>query len=1211
MDDTKNILEKRGESMHNGGFIRKCRGTNHKIAIVALAIAMVVLSAQTSFAWKQNHIRTAALTYSLTDVVGADFVGRHYDIAINPSGNNYTAVKNADPDTKCLLYITMSSLRGGDYDLMQTFCNERGYNYDSMFLWANSDVCVSAIAPAAAPCTGDITCTDAGNRLEHCGWTSYRHQPDFRRQSVQEYVWYKYKNFMGSAYDGVMEDECTFYYHPLWDYYSPMMCFPFQPSKWTQGAASDVRGWNGYSHGAIRDSLMHLKQNVWLPALMDSMRAHNKMRFPNPAAYGVAGSDVLDDVLLTGSGILLGEGMHLRPLGGYWNTTAWEAMDIVATSAQGSAIVWCEIMAADSNSLGNWNRCLMERLGWYYMKADVNHFYLLITGNEIWLRHNDYQAKDSLYKWLPAFEHDVGQPLGAMYTAQSGTDGGGQSYTLRARDFSSAIVLYRNASGGNYGNSSAVTYDLGGNYRQLYYDGSLGGITTQASIRNCEGKIYVPDGGSGNVPPTQPSPNSPGYGEVIDEIRPILIVNNAYDSDGDNLTYSYDVSLNSGFTQIVASVSNISEGGGTTTQWQVNTDLNSETTYYWRSRAFDGSDYGNYSSTSMFTISTNSAPGAPSIADPVYGDSIDVLRPTLIVNNSIDTDGDDLTYFFDVSLNNNFTQIVASASNIAEGGSGTTQWQVNTDLTNRTAYYWRCRSYDGLEYSNYSSSGLFTVFINSAPGLPSVLRPEYGDSVNVFQPILKIYNASDPNGDNLTYQFQVYSIDTAFIAGEVGIPSGNDSTGWLVSTPLTNGNTYLWRARAFDGIVYGNFFGFSSFVVHTNGDPQPPVLISPANGDTISVLQPTFWVDNSYDPDGDALLYTFQIFDGVSIIRNITGIAEGSDSTGWQCDTTLSDLSTFSWRSRAFDGHSYSGWSIQNTFNIDVNWRPGAPIPNFPGEGDTVDIIQPQLRVTNSIDPDNDELVYQFQLYNEDTVLVAEAEDIIETEDSTGWLIDALLNDRTKYYWRVRSFDGELHSTWCDISEFLVIIFSQGSEEGYPDIEEPFAGGVVDSEQPVLMIENLNGSNNYYFQVAADADFNNVVTTSPAVAKIPNSTTTSWQVNTKLSSGKMYYWRANAEQGDWSETDSMFVSLGVHVYPNPYRPGRGHNIVTFRNVPENSKIKIATVSGKTIKEFKNIPAGDFQWNIKNSSGGQLATGVYLYIVDSPQHSEQGKIVVIR
>ena len=346
------------------------------IPILILILAYLIVPSRPALAYKFTHIRTAALTYSLTDNVGADFVGRHYDIAINPSGANYTIIKNADPQTKCLCYLTISSYRGSDYDLLNSYCSSHGFNCDSMSLWATNHLCIDAIAPSGPPCNGNTTCSENGEKLEYCGWNSFRTTPDFRRPEVWQYVIYKYMTCMGTQFDGVMEDEAVFYYHPNWNYYSTMMVYPFSPSKWSAGQASYVNGWNGYSHDAIRDSLMYLKQHRWLPMMMDTLRAHGKLRFANPAAYGVLGSDVIEDISLTGTGVLLGEGMQLRPLGGTWNEQAWGIMEYIAQT-EGYAIVWTEIMASDSLSLGSWTRCQMERLAWYYMVADTSHFYFL------------------------------------------------------------------------------------------------------------------------------------------------------------------------------------------------------------------------------------------------------------------------------------------------------------------------------------------------------------------------------------------------------------------------------------------------------------------------------------------------------------------------------------------------------------------------------------------------------------------------------------------------------------------------------------------------------------------------------------------------------------------------------------------------------------------------------------------------------------------
>ena len=50
----------------------------------------------------------------------------------------------------------------------------------------------------------------------------------------------------------------------------------------------------------------------------------------------------------------------------------------------------------------------------------------------------------------------------------------------------------------------------------------------------------------------------------------------------------------------------------------------------------------------------------------------------------------------------------------------------------------------------------FVVDINRAPTEPSLASPSDGTDVETATPALVISNASDPNGDALTYDFEVY-----------------------------------------------------------------------------------------------------------------------------------------------------------------------------------------------------------------------------------------------------------------------------------------------------------------------------------------------------------------------------------------------------------------------------------------------------------------------
>lgn len=92
----------------------------------------------------------------------------------------------------------------------------------------------------------------------------------------------------------------------------------------------------------------------------------------------------------------------------------------------------------------------------------------------------------------------------------------------------------------------------------------------------------------------------------------------------------------------------------------------------------------------------------------------------------------------------------------------------------------------------------------------------------------------------------------------------------------------------------------------------------------------------------------------------------------------------------------------------------------------------------------------------------------------------------------------------------------------------------------------------------------------------------------------------------------------VGVVPNPYRgsevwdqPGQGE--VHFINLPSIAVIKIYTAAGDLVRELKhNDPVRDFErWDLKNASGKLVASGIYLYRVESTIYQFQSRFVVIR
>src|SRR3989339_692945 len=83
----------------------------------------------------------------------------------------------------------------------------------------------------------------------------------------------------------------------------------------------------------------------------------------------------------------------------------------------------------------------------------------------------------------------------------------------------------------------------------------------------------------------------------------------------------------------------------------------------------------------------------------------------------------------------------------------------------------------------------------------------------------------------------------------------------------------------------------------------------------------------------------------------------------------------------------------------------------------------------------------------------------------------------------------------------------------------------------------------------------------------------------------------------------------VSVYPNPFKPSRGHTQITFDGLMRDIKIKIYTIAGRLVTEFTTTTEGTYNW-IPDSD---LASGIYIYYIENNKGKNKttGKIGIIR
>jgi hypothetical protein len=136
-------------------------------------------------------------------------------------------------------------------------------------------------------------------------------------------------------------------------------------------------------------------------------------------------------------------------------------------------------------------RTQITTLAMYYAVADPSLSFLMMNGgNEpgtTWQRH-----------WTAAINYNVGRPTNTVHVVATGNDPANPSlvYKVFERDYQNAKVFYKPLSytygiSGTIADNTATTMSLGGWYRPLKADGTLGAPIERLTLRNGEGAILV------------------------------------------------------------------------------------------------------------------------------------------------------------------------------------------------------------------------------------------------------------------------------------------------------------------------------------------------------------------------------------------------------------------------------------------------------------------------------------------------------------------------------------------------------------------------------------------------------------------------------------------------------------------------------------------------------------------------------------------------
>jgi hypothetical protein len=214
---------------------------------------------------------------------------------------------------------------------------------------------------------------------------------------------------------------------------------------------------------------------------------------------------------------------------------------------------------------------------------------------------------------------------------------------------------------------------------------------------------------------TAPKLLEPGQGFKFKESQqPIrLLIENASSTGVRPISYIFEVSADSEFQSSVFARSSVPPGDDGRTSVIVDR-LEAGRTYYWRARAEDGANTGQFA-TAGFELLPKPQLDAPTAQSPANGETVGSRRPELRAGNAnrnaaVGTP----QYEFQVALDQAFTAIVAVGG--SGEGNGSTTFGVGSDLTASTTHFWRVRASDGETTSNWSSTQSFRTPAAPAPG---------------------------------------------------------------------------------------------------------------------------------------------------------------------------------------------------------------------------------------------------------------------------------------------------------------------------------------------------------------------------------------------------------------------------------------------------------------------------------------------------------------
>jgi len=630
--------------------------------------------------------------------------------------------------------------------------------------------------------------------------------------------------------------------------------------------------------------------------------------------------------------------------------------------------------------------------------------------------------------------------------------------------------------------------------------------------------------------PSAPVPASPAANAFNQPTSLTLKVTPGANAAG----YRWQVSTSSTFSPLV--VDDSTSGAGDTANSV--SSLQNLTKYYWRVLSYNVAGQSSFSSPDSFTTIVAAA-AVPVTMSPAANATNQPTSLTLKISPAANAAG----YHWQVSTSSTFSPPVVDDSTSGAGDTANTV----SSLQNLTKYYWRVLSYNVAGQSSFSSPDSFTTIV-AAAAVPVTVSPAANAINQPTSLTLKVSPAANAAG----YHWQV-STNSSFSPLAVDdSTSGAGDTANTVSS-LQNLTKYYWRVLAYNAAGASAFSSPDSFTTII-ALPSTPVAVYPAAGavnQPVSLMLKTNSVAN-------AAGYHWQVstssgFSPLVVDDSTSGAGDTANSV-----SSLQNSTRYYWRVLAYNIAGGSSFSPADSFSTIVA-SAGIPVAVSPA----ANAINQPTSLTLKVTPAANAAGYHWQVSTSSTFSPLAVDDSTSGAGDTANTVSSLQN-LTKYYWRVLSYNVAGQSSFSSPDSFTTIV----AAAAVPVTVSPAANATNQPTSLTLKVTPVANAAGYHWQVSTSSTFSPLaVDDSTSGAGDTANTVSSLQNLTK------YYWRVLsynvAGQSSFSSPDSFTTIVAAPAIPVAVLPA-----ANATNQPTSLTLKVTPVAN----------AAGYHWQVSTNSG---------------------------